>query len=87
MSLRKWWNKLISFFSKPKAEKGIKLTRGGVARVREPVGRPPRTPQPRTTIRPSDGGMRKLRRHGKGRGDLSGIRPKKKKGWAEHRKN
>ena len=63
-----WLKKLLSFFRrKPKAERGIKLTRGGVARVREPVGPPPRTPQPRTTIRPSDGGMRKLSRHRKGR--------------------
>ena len=68
MNVRKWWNKLVSFFRrKPKEERGIKLTRGGAAKVTEPVGRAPRTPQPRTTIRPSDIGFRKLSRHRSGR--------------------
>ncbi len=47
--------------------------------------RPKPTSQPRHGIRSTDFGMRKLRRHGKGRGDLSGALPKKKKGWAEDR--
>ncbi len=81
-----WLRRIIRrILGKPKGEKGIKLTKGGAANVREPVGPPPRTPVPRRGIRSTDLGMRKLRRHGKGRGDLSGALPKKKKGWAEDR--
>ena len=97
--LTRVWDKLLSFFKpKPKAEKGIKLLRGGVANVSDP-GLPPRTPGPRG-IRRTDLGMRKLRRHRAGRqhekrsgidhgkrmdGEFRDTGKKKKRGWAEDR--
>jgi len=76
-----WLRRIIRrILGKPKAEKGIRLTRGGVAEVKEPVGPPPRTPVPRRGIRSTDLGIRKLRRHRGGRqyDQRSGFDPNKR---------
>lgn len=96
-----WLKKLLSFFRrKPKAEPEVSEDVGQVLRRQYQEAREAR---PRTTIRPSDGGMRKLSRHRGGRqyekrrgidhtkrmdGEFHDTpRKKKKRGWAENRHN